>query len=307
MPLSLRCSCGAGFEVEETLAGQEVACPECQRPLRAPAAARGPRRTSGLAIASVVCAVAGSFTILGTLLAVLLGLLALVSVARHRERLAGAGFAVFGIVWGVLFTGLSIFAYSKGELFSINQKVREATLAGQVNYQGPLELVRPDEGFAIRRPSEKWGVAEESPEPVLWPDDPLRGVDLTLVHVPSYSLVDVTYQDVGAESLDQCQERVLGWFDNRSGARRAGRENLLLGFTHCRLRQSRKLKPRDGTEEAELLLDVRLGGESRTYLVRLVKQDRGLYVVRGCTGRHRFAQMEPEIRQALDSFRLLRW
>ena len=33
MPLSLICRCGARIELEDALAGQEVACPECQQPL----------------------------------------------------------------------------------------------------------------------------------------------------------------------------------------------------------------------------------------------------------------------------------
>jgi hypothetical protein len=305
MSLSLRCTCGACFEVEETLGGQEVACPECQRPLRAPSPQRAPRRTSGLAIASVILAVAGSFTILGTLLGVLLGLLALVSVARNRERLAGTGFAVFSIIWGVIFTGLAIFAYSKGDLFGVNHLVREASLADQVSYEGPLEVVRPIDGFAITRPSEKWGVAIESPEPVLWPDDPNRGVDLTLINVPTYTLIDVTYQDVDRMSLDQCRERVLDWFNTNPTKRPPDAEAALLGFTHTQLRQSRTLKLPDGSEAAELLLNARLTGESRTYLVRLVKRQGSLYVLRGWTHRQRFGQMEPEIRQAFDSFHLL--
>jgi hypothetical protein len=307
MSLLLSCSCGARFEVEEAFAGQEVACPECRRPLRAPSPQCAPRRTSGLALASVILAVAGTFTILGTLLAVVLGLLALVSIARRHERLAGIGYAVFGIVWGAVFTGLAVFAYSRGELFGLNNVVRNATLSGQIRYDGPLEVVRRDEGFAITRPTEKWGIAEATPEPILWPDDPTRGVAVTLVHLPTYSLVDVTYDDVGNQSLDQCQERVIGWFSNGPSGRPNGREANLLGFTHFQLRQSRKLKPQDGAEVAELLLDARLAGESRTYLVRLVKRGRELYIVRGWTQRRRFPQMEAEIRRAVESFRLLGW
>src|SRR4051812_13283476 len=52
MALSLTCACGARFEVEDTLAGQEVSCPECQQPLKAPALQRVPLRTSGFALAS---------------------------------------------------------------------------------------------------------------------------------------------------------------------------------------------------------------------------------------------------------------
>src|ERR1700680_726121 len=106
MPLSLTCDCGARFEVEDTLAGQTVACPECQAPLKAPGGQLPPLRTSTLALASVVCALVGAFTLVGTVAAVVLGVVAVVGILRQRDRLAGLGFAVFGIVAGVLFTGL---------------------------------------------------------------------------------------------------------------------------------------------------------------------------------------------------------
>ncbi|HXG10664.1 MAG TPA: DUF4190 domain-containing protein [Gemmataceae bacterium] len=305
MPLSLSCPCGARFEVEETFAGRQVACPECQQPLKAPFPQRVPRRTSGLALASMILAVAGAFTLIGTVVAVVLGVAALVSLRRHRETLAGAGYAVFGIVWGVVFTGLTLFAYSSGEVFNLDGWLRDAQLAGQVDYGGPLEVVRRAEGFAITRPSEKWGLIGESPDPIIWPDDPNRGVDLTLINIPRNALVDITFDEAGNQTLEQCQERVLGWFGDRPPAREALHENPLLRFTHCKVRQSRRLQPQGATEMAELLLDVRYAGEGRTYLVRLVKRGDDLYILRGWAPKRRFAQAEPEIRQALDSFRLL--
>lgn len=302
MSLSLTCACSARFEVEETFAGQEVACPECQRPLKAPLAQRTARRTSGFALASVILALAGSFTVIGTLIAVLLGLAGLISVARHRDRLVGTGFALFGILWGLAFTAVSLFAYGKGELFGVNTWMREAMLAGQVSYDGPLEVVQPDGGFAITRPTDKWGVALESPEPIDWPDDPDRGVDITLLHVPRNAAVDVTYEPCGDRSLEQLQERVLGWFGAGADARR---QDQLLGFTQGKLRHSRRLPPQGGGEAWEMMLDVRFAGEGRTYLVRLVKRKADLYILRGWAPKRRFSQVEPEIRQTLDSFRLL--
>src|SRR6516164_8034723 len=102
MPLSLICACGARIELEDALAGQEVACPECQQPLKAPAgdAQAQPMRTSGLAIASLVLAVTGAFTVVGTLAAVVLGLAAVGFILRRRDRLAGLGYAVAGIAIG---------------------------------------------------------------------------------------------------------------------------------------------------------------------------------------------------------------
>jgi hypothetical protein len=142
------------------------------------------------------------------------------------------------------------------------------------------------------------------PDPAFWPDDPQRGVDLILINVQKNAMVDVTYVPAGDLSLDQWQDRVLGWFGSTPGMGPA-RQDRLLGFSQCKLRQSRRLPAQRGVETAELLLDVRHAGESRTYLVRLVKRERELYVLRGWTPRRRFAPAESEIRKALDSFRLV--
>ncbi len=77
----LTCACGARFEVDDTLAGQDVFCPECQQPLKTPALDRPPQLTSGWALASVVLALVGAFTVVGTILAVLLGFYALLHIA----------------------------------------------------------------------------------------------------------------------------------------------------------------------------------------------------------------------------------
>src|SRR5262245_22832716 len=160
MALSLSCPCGARFEVEETFAGQAVTCPDCQRSLKAPAAGRRVLQTSGLAIASLVLALVGAFTVVGTVAAVVCGVLALVGIARHRDRLAGVGLATLGIVLGLAFTGLTVFAYSTNELFGVTEQVRSRVLESRIDYTGPLEVVREDHGFAVTRPSAKWGVAK---------------------------------------------------------------------------------------------------------------------------------------------------
>src|SRR5260370_353488 len=83
MSLSLSCPCGARFEVEESLARQTVSCPECQQPVQAPAVTRRPLRTSGWAVTGVVTGLVLAFTGIGTILAILFGILALVSISRN--------------------------------------------------------------------------------------------------------------------------------------------------------------------------------------------------------------------------------
>src|SRR6266702_4949778 len=108
MALSIQCTCGIPFEVEDTLAGQVVTCPECQATTEAPSLVHTPVRTNGLALASVILALVGAFTVIFPLLAVLLGALALNSIRRNRDESAGTGYAIFGIVAGLIFTGLSL-------------------------------------------------------------------------------------------------------------------------------------------------------------------------------------------------------
>jgi DNA-directed RNA polymerase subunit RPC12/RpoP len=53
MGLSLSCTCGARFEVEDTVAGQSVACPECQQAIKVLPVRAARVRTSGYALASM--------------------------------------------------------------------------------------------------------------------------------------------------------------------------------------------------------------------------------------------------------------
>src|SRR5207245_166118 len=161
MSVFVNCSCGSQFEVEETFAGQTVSCPECRNSVRVPAVTRRPLRTSTYALASVLLGVTLAFTVVGTIVAVILGCVGLVSIARNRGRVTGAGYAVFGIVWGVIFTGVTLMALTRGELFGLDQ-LRQQILAGEVDLTGPMEVIREKDGFAITRPSGRWGVARES-------------------------------------------------------------------------------------------------------------------------------------------------
>src|SRR2546423_14593459 len=102
MTLSLTCACGARLEIDDKFAGQPINCPDCQRALQAPAAqaAGGGRRTSGLALASILLALIGAFTIVGTLAAAVLGVVALLRIARKRHPPARRGHAFAGILLG---------------------------------------------------------------------------------------------------------------------------------------------------------------------------------------------------------------
>jgi hypothetical protein len=298
MALSLSCPCGAGFEVEDTFAGQAIACPDCGAALKVPPLRPARLRTSGFALASVVLALVGAFTVVGTALAAVLGVVALVSIARHRDRLGGAGYAVLGIVLGVGLTAVTGFAFSRGEVFD---RLRAQAASGRVEKDGPMEIKRDQEGYAITRPSREWGVA--TPE---YAREMNAGDDLLLVNPARLAFIEVSHVKAPRETLDQFRERYL---DGYRRDRPDNPKNLdgLTHFSDFQLRETRRLPPLDGAEVSEALFDVKQTGQNLTYRVRFVKPRAGgsVYVIAVWTHKRRMAQIEPEVRQALDSFRLL--
>jgi hypothetical protein len=307
----LTCACGARFEVEDTMAGQEVACPECQQPVKVPARTTAAPRTSAYALASVVIALVGAFTP-ATLLAVALGAVALVHIARHRDRVTGTGFAVFGIVLGLAFGGLTLFAFSDGELFGLGGWIRERSATMALDTSGPLEIVRP--GYAITRPSEKWG---QVPGGRL--DDPaVSGMqhdrDLLLMQPARYSFIDVKVQPQRWRmDLDQLQQEVVDEFrpHHRQPAQFKGflndddDDDPLPLHTRAEIVEVKRLPEANGVEGREVVLNVRRAGQRWHFVIRLLRQGGGsVYVVRAYTQTRRFAQMKGELLQALDSFRI---
>lgn len=301
MSLSLSCPCGAQFEVPDNLAGQQVACPECQEPVKAPAAARVPLRTSGYALASVVLALAGMFTVVGTLAAVVLGALALLSIARNRDRLAGTGYAVFGIVGGVILTALACFAYSSGELFGVDGWMRSGVYSSQVDYSGDLEVKRERLGYAVTRPSLRWGVAK----PALLKELKNDG-DLLLVNAKLDAYVDVWPADLGG-SLDDYLDEVLRAYQAHEPVGAFGPQGTLGATNRWKVVKRERLPTKDGLAAAEMVLELQFGAQHFTFIDRVVQEERGgqAFHLRAWVARRRFPQAEPELRWILDSFRLL--
>ncbi|OAI50634.1 hypothetical protein AYO44_17615 [Planctomycetaceae bacterium SCGC AG-212-F19] len=297
MPLSLTCSCGARFEVEDHLAGQTVQCPECQQPVAVAAAPAQPMRTSGLAIASVVLALVGAFTGIGTVLAVVLGGVALVQIRKHPRAIAGTGYAILGIACGLIFSGLFFLAILQAEVFGVDM-LRDRLMSHNLDRDGPLEITRPADGFAIRRPSSQWGVARPNLASDLAPAS-----QVLLVHPGKNAFIDVACEDLNGRSLDACKDAVLQTFrGNRNDfAPRA------LRYRDLEVEYTKPLAPVPaGDEGLEMVFRVGFGGERLTYLVRIIRQGTDVYVIRSWTQRNRFLMVEPELRQALDSFRILR-
>jgi hypothetical protein len=303
MSLSLSCSCGAEFEVEDILAGQSVACPECQAPLRAPPLTRTPLRTSGYAIASLVLALVGAFTIIGTVAAVFFGMLALDSIRRHRDELSGTGLAVLGIVVGAVFTALTLFACLSGELFGIDGEWRGRMLAGKVEYPVALEIVDHRHGFRITRPSEKWGVGK----PELLADKGEEDADLLLVNSSRDTYVSVTSVDARGRTLGEFRQKLIDHYQYQGTGGLGANGKPGLRIYEFKLHPSEGVFRRDDVEIGEIVFDGRVSAQSVTSLVQIFRRigTDMAYVVRGWTPRRRYPQNQNELRKVLDSFRIL--
>jgi hypothetical protein len=248
----------------------------------------------------VVLALVGAFTIVFTALAIVFGAWALVSIRRHRQELAGTGFAIFGIILGAGFTGLTLLAVSHEELFD---RVREELNAGQLDYSGPLEIVREEENFAITRPSAKWGVARGASEEAPSDDSLLLG------NLGKDAYVQVLVEAVTAgQSLERCKEEVIASLRDSKKYGLIQNKQVPVRTSKFTVRDSRQLETVNGLERLEVLIDLRLAGQPMSYIVRIAKRpfSAQLYVLSAWCHQRRFRQVEADLRLVLDSFRLLR-
>jgi hypothetical protein len=308
----LTCACGARFEVDDSLAGQEVLCPECHQPVKALPAGRLPRVTSAWALASVLLALLGAFTVVGTIAAVILGLIALESIKRKRDRVTGTGFAVFGICLGILFTALTVVALNAGDLFGLESWLRQRNLTGDLDTSGPLEIVERIKGFAINRPTERWGqvLNQQSGDPGV--SDFQEQLDLLLMQMAQHAYIDVrALPAIGPfRTLDQYKGEILGDFEVQHRPQNLFEEDDGDFRAATRIRQlgERRLDAKDGMEGREMEIEVRCAGKPWHFLIRLYRRGNNgsVYVVRAYGPKKRFAVIRGELETALDSFRILR-
>ena len=321
MPLSLTCDCGARFEVEEALAGQTVSCPECQQTLKAPAAQRVIVRTNNFALASFLLAIVGAFTVVGTVAAVILGGVAVTGILRDRERQAGLGFAFTGVILGLIFTTLTLWALSTGEIFGGMRRLQMADQLEAPDPKAPLTIT--ENGFSITRPSIRWVRAKKGFQFMLV--QPLLRSDalLLLVQPDLYAFVDAEVEADG-RNITSIDDFILARIrpepdqgannpptkgkpnarpknqpqdDEREEPARVGQPQRTA---------SRELPADDGIEQAhETTVEVPLDGKGWTMLVRTYRTTGGkLYIVRGFAETAHFARAKDELTKALDSFKI---
>jgi hypothetical protein len=297
MVISLTCSCGARLEIDEKFAGQVIPCPDCQRPLNTAPAEAAPERTiSGLALASLIVALVGAFTVVGSLAAVALGLLAVRQIAREPDRLGGLRLARAGMALGGFFTFVTVACLAFDWGFGVDAILREFRRAAEVDYNAEangfyrLATGSKDDPVGIQRPSRSWGKLKSGPN---------TKDALTLLNL--WEDAHLVCLEVKEDGVQAAREKAAELFRQ---------SDLYRDLSKGRGAKDAKspdpeAKPVDNNPDGDLKLEVRLGGHDRTFLLRVVKVPNSpdIYLLVGGARTSRFSRLAEEIRDSFKSFK----
>lgn len=301
MTLAINCTCGAHLELDDRFAGQTIQCPDCKKPLQAPSLTSPTLRTSGLALASLILALVGAFTVVGTIVAVVLGVLALRQIRRSPEVLTGRRFALAGMGAGALLTALSLFVYIKTDFFGLDRFLRGQLWAGKLDYPESLEVAAG--GIILKRPNNRWGHyrPRETQDDI---GQPTRPESILLVNISD---------DAHAIGFSFPKGQLP---DNPEDYRKAAisrflRSDLVRLLTPKRsaeflpehsYRDLKEFLIEKGTKE-ELVLDVRLGRHDRTFLMWYFPNGDEVFVVAAGARKNRFGAMRGQFEEIVVSFK----
>ena len=296
MAISVTCSCGARLELDDKFAGKAIPCPDCQQPLNTKIAVDESRQVpvSGLAITSVILAIVGAFTIVGSLAAVVVGFFAMRQIAREPDRFGGLNFARAGTIAGGVFTLLTLALFMASDVFGVDSLLREFNNARDVDYktdsggQFKIPQTNGDHDFVIPRPSSAWGKlkAEGGAQELLTLVNLREDAHLLCISMPE--------QDEEA-ALDKAVERFRG---------SALFKNLNKPEAKA---PTPEPEPRTVPENKnERILDVRVGNYDRTFLLRVVKAQKGgdIFLLAAGTRKGRFGRIVEDVRRAFDKFQI---
>jgi hypothetical protein len=301
MTLAIDCTCGAHLEIDGKFAGQTIQCPDCQQPLQVPTAPAESPRTSGLALASLILALVGALTVIGTILAIVAGVLGLRAISKNPARLRGNGYALAGIILGVLFTALGLFAYGRVEVFGLDRLLREPQWAGKLEY-GDASEVTTQTGLSLPRPSRKWGRFLEQSEGLFVQDG---SVILVNVRDDAHAIALSFGKNVDIpDNLEAYREQGLRQFVRSKlvSLLTRGRNNPVVSAPQ--VVSTTRLAGDAGREPQEVVFDIHVGKHERTFVMRIIPGADGLNVVAAGARKNRFAGMETELKDIVNKFRV---
>lgn len=311
MPLSVTCQCGSRLDIDEKFLGKEILCPDCQRPLPTKAPVAPPplelpshKRTSLLSIASLTVAVVGAFTILGSIAAIALGVLALVQIKRSPHKYTGVGLARGGIIVGAVtfwitlawfiypFAGID--AYARWMIYGPRTVVTPGEfIEGNAQFRDNVSIKKPNADWRQYNPPSNAGGGNAN----------ITTDDLIIVNINEDAFIAAQTLDAGeANDGESREKKALERFC------RSELVNLLGKLRGVPLNPESLPPPTDRVKiaedkEQEFHLDMRLGGHSRRFLIRWKTKDNDvrLVVLVATAKRARFDALEDDFKKAFDS------
>jgi len=265
-----------------------------------------PAQKSGYAVASLILALVGAFTLVGTLAAIICGAMALGQIRRSPQEIGGKRFAQVGILLGIVFSLITLVCLSTTEFLRLDGLLRSIEWAGKIEYlRDALVPINQSDGMdlgrsaSIKLPSPSWGrcTFKEFDAPKEKTDD------LVLVNLwDDAYLVCLNKWIEPGQTLEVCrqegQERFL----------QSELVNKILGRSSVNspppTGHDRDRKQIPGTDTQEFLFDMRLGGMDWTFIIRVFRDGTRLDIVAGGTRKNRLARLQPEIMKALDSYKM---
>jgi hypothetical protein len=308
MPISVTCQCGAKLEIDEKFLGEQIPCPDCQRSLPTSVPATPPplelpyyRRTSGLAVLSLTLALVGAFTIVGTLAAIVVGVFAIKEIASKSGKLDGINFARAGIIIGAVFTFITLTAMISPTIFGLDAFLRELALAGRLQYPAGNKIESPpgnNDNIEFTRQSKLWA-SYLSPGNLT---NNIQSDDLIMINVVEDAYI--AYQNVSLElneaAAEDLQRKALERFHKSELVNLLGRSKGSPVNTEGTIVEQKA----GDDKKQEIILDIRLGGIDRRFLIQFWSKDNAntsLAILVGGARKSRFERMEPEIRKTFES------
>jgi len=294
MPISLTCSCGAKLEIDDKFAGQTIPCPDCNKPLNTtpePEAKLLP--INGLAVTSLILALAGGFTILGPLAAIPVGLLAIRQIGRDPDKIGGLNVARAGIIAGGVLTFVTLIMLIGGVTLGADSLLREWRFGTGVDYKtedgGTFKIttLNGDRDLSIKRPSTSWGKMK-----TVSADKDL----LTLVSLRDDAHL-VCLVMAGAPDEASALEKMAERFRQSDLVKLLDNPPAKAPATEPEAKDVPQSKTKDKT------LELRLGKTDRKFLLRAVKIGAEYYLLAAGTRASRFDRLAEDLRQTFDSFK----
>jgi Domain of unknown function (DUF4190) len=310
MPIAVNCECGSKLEIDEKFLGKQILCPDCQRPLPTQAPATPPplelpdyRRVSLLALLSLVLALVGAFTIVGTIAAIVVGVFALKHIADHPTKLEGVNYARAGIAVGTFFTFLTVALLFTPTVFGLDSFLREMAFAGRIQYPASSTVAGNNDQHVrleLTRYSRWWAVYIPQNSPTA----SFENTDLILVDVLDDAFIACHYVnfDGGIDDADEKMKKVLEKFYRSEIVHLVGRLNGKTLDREGEIIEKKVVETGKKTKAQEIILDLRLAGVNRRFLIQYSLESRDeVNVLIGVARRNRFERMSEVFRKTFDS------